>query len=210
MTYFNLPESTIVDRFIPKSKFFEKATVNSKLKQEFTDGIKRITWAYKLSEHTVNIVGTENIEELHIFHIELKNREIPKKVLQIIDKTIPYAILYIFEYESDRAYGMTVKEDSSRRYYFSDWNPDMVFDFTGNTIEHIYQKIIKQFISRKIDTDISNENFAEIVERDKLRDILSRDISALQSKIKKEKQFNKQIILNQELQKKKVELGSIR
>ncbi len=210
MKYFNLPESTIVNRFIPKSKFFEKATVNSKLKQEFTDTIKRITWAHKLSEKTININGTENIEELHIFHIELKNREIPKKVLQVIDKTIPYAILYIFEYESDRAYGMTIKEDSHQRYYFSDWNPEIEFDFTGNTIEHIYQKIIKQFISQKIDADIGGENFTELVEKDAHRDALSREISALQSKIKKEKQFNKQIVLNQELQKKKNELEDIK
>jgi hypothetical protein len=210
MKYFNLPESTIVNRFIPKSKFFEKITVSSKLKQEFTNSIQRITWVHKLSKQTININGTEKIEELHIFHVVLKKREIPKKVLQIIDKTIPYAILYVFEYNSDYVYGMTIKEDSNQRYYFSGWNPGITFDFTGNTIEHIYQKIIKQFISQKIDEEIGIENFSKIIERDKLRDTLSKEISALQSKIKKEKQFNKQIVLNQELQKKKQELKDIK
>ncbi len=37
----NLPKSTLLDKFIPKNIFFKKAVVNSKIKAEFTDNLKK-------------------------------------------------------------------------------------------------------------------------------------------------------------------------
>ena len=54
----------------------------------------KIIWKYKLSKDTINILGTNNVEEIQIFEIELKSKIIPKNILQIIDKAIPYPILY--------------------------------------------------------------------------------------------------------------------
>ena len=116
------------------------------------------------------------------------------------------AILYIFEYEHNIAYGITTKEDSAQRYYFSDWNANIEFQFTGNTIEHIYQKIIKTFIQERSEISVENEDFIDIVKKDMQREKLFKEISSLENKIKNEKQFNKQIVLNQELLKKKREL----
>lgn len=208
MKHLNLPVSAFVNRFIPKSKFFEKAKINSKLKQEFTDEIARITLQYILAEKSINISGTENIKELHIFHIALKQKKIPKNILRAIDRAMSYniAILYIFEYEHNIAYGITTKEDSAQRYYFSDWNANIEFQFTGNTIEHIYQKIIKTFIQERSEISVENEDFIDIVKKDMQREKLFKEISSLENKIKNEKQFNKQIVLNQELLKKKREL----
>ena len=49
--------------------------------------------------------------------------------------------MYIFEYEHNIAYGITTKEDSAQRYYFSDWNCDIEFQFTGNTISQLRDTI---------------------------------------------------------------------
>jgi hypothetical protein len=202
MKTFILPKKAVVNKFIPKSKFFEKAQVNSKIQQEFADAIGRITWAYKLAKDTINISGTENMEELQIFNMQLKNKEIPKNALKVIDKAIPFAILYTFEFENNFAYGITIKENAEQRYFFSEWNTELDFDFTGNTIEHVYQKTIKLFIQNKTGLEVTNNNFEGILEKEKKLAILDKEIASLQKKIRTEKQFNKQVAFNKILRNK--------
>jgi hypothetical protein len=50
---FNLPKEAYVNKFIAKNKFFGKTLVNSKLKNEFSEKIQRITWQCKLAEDTI-------------------------------------------------------------------------------------------------------------------------------------------------------------
>ena len=205
MKPFNLPKETLVNRFIAKSKFFEKTKVNIKIQQEFADTILRITWAYKLAESTINISGTDHMEELQIFNVQLKTRDIPKSALKVIDKAIPFAILYTFEFENDFAYGITIKENAEQRYFFSDWNEEILFDFTGNTIEHIYQKTIKLFINSKTGLVTKNQNFEDVLANEKQLASLEKEILSLQKKVRTEKQFNKQVAFNKALRSKLIE-----
>ncbi|MCD8439952.1 DUF4391 domain-containing protein [Tenacibaculum finnmarkense] len=210
MKNFNLPKNAIVNKFIPKSKFIEKSKGNTTTQQEFTNAISRITWAYNVSEKTINISGTQKIEELQIFNITLKNKEIPKNTLKVIDKAIPSAILYLFEFENDFSYGITIKENTEQRYFFSEWNEELNFDFTGNTIEHIYQKIITLFIQYQTELNTENESFENIIDKEKQLSKLEKEIASLQKKIYTEKQFNKQVAFNKTLRNKLKEIAVLK
>ncbi len=202
----NLPNKALVDRFIPKNKFFEKAIVNTKLKNEFTGKIKRITWKYKLAEQTIGIPATKSVEEIQVFEIDLKQRTIPQNVLKLIDKTIPYRILYIFTYGEEFAYGIALKQDKGFEYYFSEWNEPVDFDFSGHNMEKVYENIIKHFIKK---TSTGNKDFQQIVATDKEIKQLEKEINTLKKKIKKEKQFNKKVEFNKQLLEKKERLKQI-
>ena len=91
-----LPGNAYVNKFIAKSKFYERATLSTKLQNEFIKKIQKITWKYKLADETIGIFKTENVTEIQIFEIELKEQIIPQNVLKVIDKSISYPILYIF------------------------------------------------------------------------------------------------------------------
>lgn len=210
MKNFNLPKNAIVNKFIPKSKFIEKSKGNTTTQQEFTNAISRITWAYNVSVKTINISGTQKIEELQIFNITLKNKEIPKNTLKAIDKAIPSAILYLFEFENDFSYGITIKENTEQRYFFSEWNEELNFDFTGNTIEHIYQKIITLFIQYQTELNTENESFENIIDKEKQLSKLEKEIASLQKKIYTEKQFNKQVAFNKTLRNKLKEIAVLK
>jgi hypothetical protein len=204
MKNFNLPKSAFVDKFFPKSKFYENTNVSSKIKGEFINNIAKIKSLYALTEKTINIPGTENIQAFHIFSVLLNSKDIPKNALKIIDKSISnnIAILYTFEFENNFAYGITIKENAEQRYFFSDWNEELNFDFTGNTIEHIYQKIVKLFIYNKIGLVTKNQNFEDLIASEKQLAILEKEIISLQKKIQTEKQFNKQVAFNKALRSK--------
>jgi hypothetical protein len=202
----NLPSKAFINKFIAKSKFFEKSFVNTKLKNDFSHKIKRVTWEYKLAEETINVAKTNNVEEIQIFKIELKENVIPKNLLKIIDRLIPYPILYAFIYNDHTAFGITFKNEKGKNYYFSDWDEELKFDFNGLNLEKIYHNLIKQFIV-KITT--KNKNFKDIIKIDSRIKELEKEIVLLKNRIKKEKQFNKKVELNKILIKTKKELEKI-
>lgn len=200
----NLPKEAFVNKFIAKSKFYEKSDLNSKLQQEFVDKIQKITWKYKIAENTIGILKTDKVIEIQVFEIELKERIIPKNVLKIIDKAIPYQILYQFIFNGDISYGITLKENNkAENYYFSDWNEVIDFEFFGTDLEKVYHKLVKSFIKNQLE---ENKEFSEIISNDSKIKSLNSEIIILENKIKNEKQFNKKVDINKILLDKKQKL----
>lgn len=196
----NLPDSAFVNKYVAKNKFYEKAAVSSRLQKTFVNKIHRITWKYKLAEDTINLSPTENVNEIQIFEIELKSQEIPKNALKIIDKAIPYQILYHFVFSDNEAWGITLKESGkTEAWYFSNWNETINFDFSGLNLEAVYQKLVKSFIREEAKT---SDDFDEQVAIDQKIKILEKEIQRLENKIRKEKQMNRKVEIN----KKRLEL----
>ena len=110
---FKLPKTALVNKFVAKTKFYERANLSSKLQQEFIDKIQKINWKYKLAEETIGISKTENVTEIQIFEIELKQQVIPKNVLKVIDNAIPYQILFVFTYKNHFALWYNFKEPAA-------------------------------------------------------------------------------------------------
>ena len=188
---FKLPKETLVNKFVAKSRFYERSKLSSKLQKEFVDKVQRITWKYKLAENTLGIAKTEAVTEIQIFEIELKEQKVPKNVVKIIDKSIPYQILYRFVYEENVTYGISLKNgDNVGNYYFSDWNTNLAFDFTGIDLELVYQKLVKTFLR---DEAKDKDDFDDIVSTDQKIRTLETEIASLESRIQKEVQFNRKV-----------------
>jgi len=205
---FKLPQDTIINRFIAKTKFYEKASLSSKLKAEFTKKIQRITLTHQLIEKTINISKTDKVEAILIFEIELKQQIVPKNILKFIDKEISSPILFVFVYKNNFTYGITLKENNLvKNYYFSEWNQDIHFDFTGIDLEKVYQKLIKAFITNET---INKGDFEKIIDTDNKIKQLEKDIETLENKIRKERQFNRKVDLNKTLLEKQKYLQTIK
>ena len=215
---FKLPHNALVNTFIAKTRFYERVSLSSKLQNEFIKKINKITWKYKLAEDTIGISKTDSVTEIQVFEIELKEQVIPENVLKVIDKAIPYQILYQFVYKDNTAYGITLKgpilktmpekeSAATRNYYFSQWNEDLNFDFTGIDLEKVYQKLIKAFINNEAK---NQSDFAAIIDTDNKIKRLGKEITTLGSKIRKEKQFNRKVELNKFLLERQKQLQSIK
>jgi len=203
-----LPVSAKVNKVIPKTQFYNRVYVTKKLRDDFISKIQKITWKYKIAEDTININKTENVEEIQVFYIELKEKVTSKNVLQTIDKLIPYPILFVISFEDEIQYAISLKENGIvKGYYFSEWNEKIDFVFTGVDLEKVYQKIIKKFIKK---TETEGRDFGDIIETDDKVNTLEKEISRLECKIKNEKQFNKKVVLNKELNKKRKDLHNLK
>jgi len=201
-----LPAQAIVDTLIPKNKFYGQTKVTTATKRDFIDTIEQIHWQYKLSPKTINTPATTNVTEIQVFRVTLKKQLIPKLALKIIDRTVQYPILYQFVYGTAVCYGISLRFAGEDRWYFSEWNHPITFNFVAQNLERVYQQIVSAFIT---DTPHSTADFANLVTVDKERQRLEREITALQNKIRTERQFNKKVELNKQLRAKQTKLNKL-
>lgn len=213
----NIPDRALLNRRIPKVKFYEQIEVDSKLERKFIDEIDTIIWKYKLSRETTNLEPTSEVEEIQIFEINLKGRHISKEVLESIDRVIPYPILFILKYDDNIKLALAYKERNKidenkmvvHSYYQSEWmkEHEIKMDILkGLSLEDVYDNLIIQLIpiENKLDYDVD-----KLIELNEKQENLKKEISKLEKKVKKEKQFDRKVNLNIELQKKKKELEEL-
>lgn len=196
-----LPKECIVDKFIPKKIFYEKVNLSSNLKQEFVDKIDKIYWKYKISEDTLNISKTENVEEIEIFELTLKEKVNCQNIIKVITKNIPYIILFEICYKDEVQYAIKHNDD----IYFTNWNEKINFNFNGIDLNVVYENIIRSV------TNISEQsnNIDEELEKGKKLKEVQKEIERLENKMKAEKQFNKKVELNKNILKLKNQKGEL-
>ena len=205
---FELPKSALVNKFIPKNTFYKKFNLSSAIKEEFVDLIEKIIWLYKISEDTVGISKNKSIEEIQIFEISLKVKKVPEKSLKVISKSIPYPILFKIKYNDEFCYAISLYNDNQEyeKLYINEWNKDINIDFVALDLKKLYSKMIKEFL-----VEFSTEESIEsTINKNELYSKLNNDIIKLSNQLKKEKQFNRKISINKELNKKKQELEELK
>ena len=195
-----LPKNCEVNKFIPKKTFYEKVNISSSVKQAFVDKLEKIYWKYKLSEDTINITKTEDVEEIEIFELALKEKCDVKSLIKVITKEIPYIILFIIKYNQEFQYAIKVDEN----ILITNWNEKKEFNFVGINLKEVYNNIV-----RKIIDDDSAANIKTVLENKKQKEELEKKINVLKSKINKEIQFKKKVELNQELRVLEKELEEL-
>ncbi len=129
---FRFPEKARFDRLIPKSKIYERAELDSALRDKFVTQVEQIRWVYKLAPETINLAATRSVTEIQVFHIELRSAVVDHEVLRAIDRAIPFPLIFELTHR-DRvkvaaAYKRPSESDSSRwvvgNYFESDWLPE--------------------------------------------------------------------------------------
>lgn len=205
-----LPQSTKFNRRVPKQKFYENITMPPALKRAFIEQIKVIYWRNKIAAATMNLAAGEMVTEIEIFEIRLTEPKLEESVLRQIDKEIPYHIMFLLEYAGKYQAWISYKEpaDSGNAvfkvgtYYHTAWMniAELPLKIDGLNLDKVYENFVRQIAGDALRTG-KQESLKESVERDNRRQELQKQIAALQQKVRKEKQLNKQVQLNCELKK---------
>ena len=212
-----LPKSTEFNRRIPKQKFYENLTVSPALKRIFVEQIRVIWWRNKLAATTMNLAAGETVTEIEVFEVCLSAPQLDEAVLRQIDKEIPYHILFLLEYEGKYQAWTAYKEAAGSgtnafrvgTYYHTDWMEEsaLPLKLDGLSTDKVYENFVRQIAGETLSQ--TGETLRESVERDKRRQELQKQIAALQVKIRREKQFNRQVEMNSKVKKLKKELSGL-
>ena len=215
-----LPKSTEFNRRIPKQKFYENISVSPTLKRVFIDQIKVIYWRNKVAATTMNLAAGATVTELEVFEIKLNGQQLDEAVLRQIDKEIPYHILFLLEYDGKYQAWTAYKEAAVTgsnafkfgTYYHTDWlsEDELPLKVEGLSVDKVYENFVRQIAGDALRSETGKtESLKESVERDNRRQELEKQIAALQTKVRKERQLNKQVQLNAQLKKLRAELNQL-
>lgn len=200
-----LPRSTEVNRRVAKEKLYANAMLTTQLRDMIKDQIESVVWRNKLADSTVGVAAGETVKEIQVFEVTIRQRGLDKRVLSAIAKAIPYKILFVLTFCDEAQAWM----EASGTFYNTDWFPlsGFTLKFEGLNLDAVYENLSRQIAGGRLGTE---GDIAEAVDRDKQRQKLERDITTLEKKVLREKQFNRQIELNSELKRLRAELEELK
>ena len=211
---FGFPASTEFGKRIPKQKFYENIDITPTLKRVFVEQIRLIYWRNKLATTTLNLAAGDAVKEIEVFEVRLNAPQLDEAVLRQIDREIPYHILFILTYDGKAQAWIGYKEAAASgsnafkvsRYYHTDWVPEdeLRFRVDGLNMDAVYESLVRQIAGGELQAD-TGESLQASVARDERRRQLEKQISALESKMQKEKQLNRRMEINASIKKLKRE-----
>ena len=215
---FGFPASTEFGKRIPQQKFYENIDITPTLKRVFVEQIRLIYWRNKLATTTLNLAAGDAVKEIEVFEVLLNAPQLDEAVLRQIDREIPYHILFILTYDGKAQAWIGYKEAAASgsnafkvsRYYHTDWVPEdeLRFRVDGLNMDAVYESLVRQIAGGALQAD-SGESLQASVERDETRRQLEKQIAALESKMRKEKQLNRRMEINAELKRLRKEISVI-
>lgn len=214
-----LPKTTEFNKRIPKQKFYENMDISPALKKVFVEQVKIIYWRNKIAASTTNLATGNDVTELEVFEIRLNSPVLDDGLLRQIDREIPYHILFLLEYQGKYQAWIGYKEAAAsgnkafkvNGYYHSEWlaEDELPLKLEGLSVDAVYENFVRQIAGNKLKSETSGESLKESVARDEQKQALQKQIETLKAKIRKEKQLNKQMEINNELKKLKKKLEDL-
>lgn len=214
---FDYPKSAAFGRVLPKNKIYENASPSTAVKNLFVRQVEQIAWQFKLAPETVNLKGTRSVPEIEIFSVSLKGGELKTDVLRCIDQAIPFPILFELRYEGKirtiAAFKRPSDADSSKwvvsDYFESAWLPSeaprtplpVVLD-----LEVLYGHLLTPLMPFPARLGEGLKARVERMEQIRSR---QRELEKCESRLCKEKQFNRKVAINAELRILKQEIKTL-
>lgn len=223
------PSRTAVGRTVPKTRIYAASQPGRRLRDKIAQQLARIVWQYKLAPETLNLSATPGVPEIQIFTLALKPErvtdELPDDILRCIDRAIGFPLIFelIASIEDGAAHDQvrvaaTFKRPSEAEagkwvigdYFATDWLPvdtprtplPVALD-----LGRLYEQVIQQLIPL---TPREGESITELAERQRQLATRQREYARLESRLLREKQFNRKVELNRQLRELKAEADALR
>ena len=214
---YRFPKAAEFGRGIPKVKIYDHASPGKRVKEFFVRQVEKITWSYKLSPATINLSANDGVEEIQVLTIDLKTDELSLEVLRAIDKAIPSPILFELHHGERTRHSACYKRPSEAdhskwvisEYFQSFWLPrdaPRVDLPVALDMEALYRTILTSLSPIPLR---DHESLDHLVSRIESLRSKEREAANLKNRIGREKQFNRQVDLNRDLNRLKTEIEEL-
>ena len=211
------PQSTIVSRVVPKTMFYKFMEVNPRMKSRFVNDVVNITWLYKLSAATLNVTDTEEMKEIEVFVVNLKQPDCPTDLFTFIDTNMPHHIVFVLVHDDNAMLLINYKDwtdDTHTKFkinqtFASPWVPLTELELTvqGQSLPRIYDNFVAQV------SGIGEHKAGAMSDIVALKAQITKaeaELASLQRKMRKEPQLDRQLAINKQVKAKRQELSELR
>ena len=211
------PQSTIVNRVVPKTMFYKFMEVNPRMKSRFVNDVVNITWLYKLSASTLNVTDSEDMKEIEVFVVNLKQPDCPTDLFTFIDTNMPHHIVFVLVHDDSAMLLINYKDWTDdthtkfriRQAFASPWMPmaDLELTVQGQSLPRIYDNFVAQVSGIG---EHKAGSLEDIVALRKLIAIIEAELKTLEKRMRKEPQLDRQLAMNKQVRQKRKQLAEIK
>ena len=202
------PDSTIVNKVVPKTAFYKHLEVNATIKNHFINEVERLVWAYKFATSTLNVADGKTVHEITVFNVTLKKKECPTDIFVFIDKNLPRHTAFLLSFEDEMCILINFKEAVQgntstplkvTKTYKSQWYKaeDITIMIEGTSLDLIYENMIRQVAGSNISQTTGSLKADITISKE--QESLRNAINALKKRIALERQPQKKFMLLKEL-----------
>ena len=223
MKLYKFPQQAKVNQLIPKNKFYEQGKANTKIEQLFVDQVENIRWAYKLASSTIHLQDQEDLKEIQIFRVKSRVKDLDVSILAFIDKLILTPIIFEVIYQDKvkvvASYKRLSQVDKTKavigQYYASEWLEDHdrielpIYLKLADLYEHFIAQILPIASNKDLENDDESVSIELQLQKAQQLESLQKQLDKLKSKLRNEKQFNRRVELNKQLQNLQLQINRI-
>ena len=221
---FDFPKQAELNRPLPKSKIYEFAKPTRAVRERFARQIAEIVWAYKLSPETINLPARDSIQEIQVFSVRLKTRELTaaalRPILLTIDKAIPSPIFYQLTFGDRAKFTAAYKRPSDAdpaksviesAYFETPWQPFSAANAPAPSplplaLASLYEQMLRRLIPIP---PRPGESLRDHVERVSQIHAKETECRRLDARLRRELQFNRKVEINAVLRTRQTELAQL-
>ncbi len=152
----NLPESCLLNSRIYKKMLLESTDLSNNDKKVITEDIDTLGWRYTLKPETISIpkIQTDEFDypEIAVIHVTLKSPKRVKRLVEIIQRAIPYPLALVISHDNRLWLSLANKRQSLadsqklmvEAFFDSNW-------IDGNSSDPIEQAFIASLDCKQLD-----------------------------------------------------------
>ena len=211
------PVSTIVGKPVPKNAFYKHLELNTRLRTRFVEDVERIVWAAKYTPSSLNVEDGATVHEIVFFEVEVKAEDIADEIFLTIDRLMPRHVVFVLHYGDRCRLLLNYKEWADKekgtfnivKTFRTSWQPEDSINLIieGGTMDRIYESFAGQISGFGTKSAADTRRIIAIQNEIEIKQRLAE---ALQKKIRKEKQFARQVEMNTEARALKREIAKLK
>ena len=197
---FGLPQSTELNRQLPKKSIFDKFKMNKADRAKFDADIQRLAIIGEVSPSTINILAGENVAAFYVILVSLRTQDYDKKNIALLSKLIEQNMLFVLEFEGKARLAVF-----RTKFFQTEWIPfqELTIKLGGLNLDTVWENIIIQIGGVEME---QGNTLNEQIRIDEEQVRLQQKINKLERQARTEKQPRRKFDLAQEANRLKIDL----
>ena len=202
-----LPSTTELNRHIPKKAFYERFKMSAQLKDDFVRKVERIDIVHSIKPTTTNIAAGEQVVEVMVLRVELRQREVPEAVVKFIAEHNQHKLLFVCVWAEEVCLAVLLK-----KLVVGTWQPqqDLTLNLHSSNMDVFWDSLASQVVYG--DTGMSAASGMTVEERfahDQCIAAFREEIARIDKRCRKEKQISRKNELFVQVKALKAQLAEL-
>jgi hypothetical protein len=218
---FAWPQAAKVGTRIARERLFRAAGGGKTLRALYDEQVDRIDWAFKLFERSLNLPPADGVSEIEVITVRLRRDRLDDRILAHIDKALPHPTIFEVaraapsgdELQTAAAYKRRSEADRSQVVSYEHWRSEWMPSSSDRqplpqavSLDGLYGGLLRNiwpYAARP------GEMLRQQAERLSQAAMQAKLVRRLDTQVRREKNFARQVELNRELRSAKETLRGL-